>query len=217
MMKKSLNILFALMLTLFTFGGQAVFADAANIEDGEHEINIEAIEANEDKVSVADSFLSDTATLSVQDGDIQFTLAVAKGGEGEGEFGDFDFDIEWVTVEGSEHISEEDGGDVTYYTFPLDNVKEVLNAGMEYVVEDFPGLEDGHEVDFRIQLNNLNDLPTVDNEEDSRESDDESDKENGDSETNGKDRKSTRLNSSHVSISYAVFCLKKKKTTYGLR
>src|SRR5690606_40592212 len=27
------------------------------------------------------------------------------------------------------------------------------------------------------------------------------------------DRKSTRLNSSHVKISYAVFCLKKKKTT----
>src|SRR4051812_50006495 len=27
----------------------------------------------------------------------------------------------------------------------------------------------------------------------------------------GKDRKSTRLNSSHMSISYAVFCLKKKK------
>src|SRR5205807_7510943 len=28
-----------------------------------------------------------------------------------------------------------------------------------------------------------------------------------------KDRKSTRLNSSHLVISYAVFCLKKKKTT----
>src|SRR5689334_24756350 len=27
----------------------------------------------------------------------------------------------------------------------------------------------------------------------------------------GRDRKSTRLNSSHSSISYAVFCLKKKK------
>src|SRR5690625_6000762 len=27
----------------------------------------------------------------------------------------------------------------------------------------------------------------------------------------GEDRKSTRLNSSHVAISYAVFCLKKKK------
>src|SRR5258705_9889130 len=28
----------------------------------------------------------------------------------------------------------------------------------------------------------------------------------------GTDRKSTRLNSSHLGISYAVFCLKKKKT-----
>src|SRR5947209_12521947 len=28
-----------------------------------------------------------------------------------------------------------------------------------------------------------------------------------------KDRKSTRLNSSHANISYAVFCLKKKKKT----
>src|SRR5207249_6695071 len=30
------------------------------------------------------------------------------------------------------------------------------------------------------------------------------------------DRKSTRLNSSHVSISYAVFCLKKKNITYDV-
>src|SRR2546426_3233281 len=29
--------------------------------------------------------------------------------------------------------------------------------------------------------------------------------------SNGQDRKSTRLNSSHLVISYAVFCLKKKK------
>src|SRR5207249_11860528 len=33
----------------------------------------------------------------------------------------------------------------------------------------------------------------------------------------GTDRKSTRLNSSHVSISYAVFCLKKKKITKNNR
>src|SRR2546421_4491323 len=33
-----------------------------------------------------------------------------------------------------------------------------------------------------------------------------------DSVVRGKDRKSTRLNSSHDQISYAVFCLKKKKT-----
>src|SRR3989442_2409883 len=30
-----------------------------------------------------------------------------------------------------------------------------------------------------------------------------------------KDRKSTRLNSSHVRISYAVFCLKKKNTSHN--
>src|SRR3712207_8655557 len=30
-------------------------------------------------------------------------------------------------------------------------------------------------------------------------------------DTSSKDRKSTRLNSSHANISYAVFCLKKKK------
>src|SRR5258707_9860866 len=30
-----------------------------------------------------------------------------------------------------------------------------------------------------------------------------------------RDRKSTRLNSSHANISYAVFCLKKKKPTSG--
>src|SRR5256885_9076438 len=30
-------------------------------------------------------------------------------------------------------------------------------------------------------------------------------------DSDGKDRKSTRLNSSHLVISYAVFCLKKKK------
>src|SRR5439155_16530322 len=31
-----------------------------------------------------------------------------------------------------------------------------------------------------------------------------------------RDRKSTRLNSSHVAISYAVFCLKKKNSTHKL-
>src|SRR5438552_14298642 len=31
----------------------------------------------------------------------------------------------------------------------------------------------------------------------------------------GRDRKSTRLNSSHQIISYAVFCLKKKKTQHS--
>src|SRR5690606_40685775 len=37
------------------------------------------------------------------------------------------------------------------------------------------------------------------------------------SHTSQTDRKSTRLNSSHVKISYAVFCLKKKKNKVRLR
>src|SRR5205807_10642707 len=38
--------------------------------------------------------------------------------------------------------------------------------------------------------------------------------ENDSARTIATDRKSTRLNSSHLVISYAVFCLKKKKKTY---
>src|SRR5438477_5497103 len=38
----------------------------------------------------------------------------------------------------------------------------------------------------------------------------------GGSDAGERDRKSTRLNSSHMSISYAVFCLKKKKNSYCL-
>src|SRR5690349_22864186 len=36
-------------------------------------------------------------------------------------------------------------------------------------------------------------------------------------EARERDRKSTRLNSSHVEISYAVFCLKKKKNQHHCR
>src|SRR2546430_8628653 len=38
----------------------------------------------------------------------------------------------------------------------------------------------------------------------------------GDQALPGLDRKSTRLNSSHSQISYAVFCLKKKKKLYDI-
>src|SRR5258705_8842828 len=39
----------------------------------------------------------------------------------------------------------------------------------------------------------------------------------GSGERGGQDRKSTRLNSSHLGISYAVFCLKKKKKTNKMK
>src|SRR5437773_12125468 len=35
----------------------------------------------------------------------------------------------------------------------------------------------------------------------------------GGTDATGQDRKSTRLNSSHITISYAVFCLKKKNSS----
>src|SRR5690625_7670297 len=58
------------------------------------------------------------------------------------------------------------------------------------------------------------DLADSENEgrEDNGSSSDADDNGSGDNEDSGEeDRKSTRLNSSHVAISYAVFCLKKKK------
>src|SRR5690606_41496556 len=44
-----------------------------------------------------------------------------------------------------------------------------------------------------------------------QEQDGHDDQQGGHGQDGGIDRKSTRLNSSHVKISYAVFCLKKKK------
>src|SRR3712207_8257090 len=45
---------------------------------------------------------------------------------------------------------------------------------------------------------------------------DDARQEHGEKQTPLLDRKSTRLNSSHANISYAVFCLKKKKTLLEL-
>lgn len=186
-MKKRLNILFAVVLALFAFGGQSILA-ASNIADDDHKVNITTLEANSDSESIAGSFMDKTATLSIDGDNATITLGVAKGGEGEGEFGDFDFSIEWVTVEGKSHASESDGDDVTYYTFPLDEVKEILNAKMEYKVPGFPGMEDGHEVGFRIQLDNLDDLPKADEGNGDEENDNGSDEDNGDDENgNGSD------------------------------
>src|SRR5690242_21402964 len=51
----------------------------------------------------------------------------------------------------------------------------------------------------------------LDRVDDAERRDDLARGEDADLEFPARDRKSTRLNSSHMSISYAVFCLKKKK------
>lgn len=178
-MRKSLNLLFAVVLALFAFGGHSVFA-TSGIADGSHSVKIKTLEAHNDDESIAGSFMSDTATLSVNGDEITITIGVAKSGEGDGQFGDFDYSIEWVKIEGNEHSSESDGDKVTYYTFPLNDVKEILDAEMKYKVPGFPGLEDGHEVDFRIQLLGLDELPKA-------EGDSDDTKAGGEEEDNGEE------------------------------
>src|SRR5690242_14787496 len=67
-----------------------------------------------------------------------------------------------------------------------------VDASVERVVEELGGVD--------ILVNNAGTLDHVAQFHDQRQ-----------------DRKSTRLNSSHMSISYAVFCLKKKKKTKDKR
>src|SRR3712207_8016633 len=68
-------------------------------------------------------------------------------------------------------------------------------AGLRYAYLQFDGI--GNDANSHRQVGNLFDvkLRAIDNLH----------------EAGVEDRKSTRLNSSHANISYAVFCLKKKK------
>src|SRR5690606_40952407 len=79
-----------------------------------------------------------------------------------------------------------------------------IMAGVDKEIEGeampMPGLSIGY----------LEQEPKLDPEHTVREAIDEAMKEVNDAKK--RDRKSTRLNSSHVKISYAVFCLKKKNT-----
>src|SRR5699024_1276505 len=75
-------------------------------------------------------------------------------------------------------------------------------AGSSYALDDFPGIYGPeHFNDCREDISDYTDRDNVQNCRLSSLQD----------LATGSDRKSTRLNSSHVSISYAVFCLKKKK------
>src|SRR3712207_7903612 len=77
-----------------------------------------------------------------------------------------------------------------------------------------PKQDDGDDHELDAELEDNDDGPAGDDDQDGEEDDGEDeDGEDGEDEdcaANVLDRKSTRLNSSHANISYAVFCLKKK-------
>lgn len=149
-MKKTFNILLALIIAFFTlpFSGNTVLADEKtydDIEDGEYEISVEALEESSDKISSANGFLLDKATLSIQDGDATLTVGYDM------DF-DMDYEIFWTTVEGKDPISEDKSDNAQYYSFELDEVKSIYPAAMEYAVPDLPPMADGHEVQYRLVL-----------------------------------------------------------------
>src|SRR3712207_9339130 len=76
------------------------------------------------------------------------------------------------------------------YTLSLHDALPILAAGAQPLPHERDGV---HPEDVDAAVGQLGDLP------EHRQGD------------LGVDRKSTRLNSSHANISYAVFCLKKKK------
>src|SRR5699024_11915505 len=74
---------------------------------------------------------------------------------------------------------------------------DVLEKDKEYLVDaELPGVK---QEDVDVSINDEGRLTILVSREER-------------TSTKSEDRKSTRLNSSHVSISYAVFCLKKKTT-----
>lgn len=188
-MKKNFKWLLSVLIAVFAVSmiGNTAFADGNydNIKDGEYKIDVRSLEKGTDKESVANDFVHDP-TLTIQDGNPTLTLGIGAGGGG---YEDFDFTIEWVTVEGKEPIGESDEGDFTHYTFQLDNLDTIVPAGMKYVVPDFPPLADGHEVGFDLELIGLDDLPEIEDEKEDPEDpedpveDPKGDKENG--TTNG--------------------------------
>src|SRR5699024_11230892 len=104
------------------------------------------------------------------------------------------FSLSRVTVFSSLHLPRHPTSTLFPYTtlFRSLHLFVVVNGHMEYITWDSSVriLSDGTEVPFETN--------TYSNTSDAKGT--------------SVDRKSTRLNSSHVSISYAVFCLKKKKT-----
>src|SRR5690625_4159174 len=91
----------------------------------------------------------------------------------------------------------------------LSDIKESGTVEAELDLPDGVVAPGNNTVDVNIEIEQLKETGKVE-ETKAEEDEDEEDEEESQNSTKT-DRKSTRLNSSHVAISYAVFCLKKKK------
>src|SRR3712207_8659565 len=101
------------------------------------------------------------------------------------------------------HVFFNDTATTEIYTLSLHDALPICTAGPDH------GKAWAHE----HALGDLGDLAVVLDEQDAAVVGRRCDGSAGRCRGCGADRKSTRLNSSHANISYAVFCLKKKQTT----
>src|SRR5699024_12037046 len=115
--------------------------------------------------------------------DIMYGEGISK----EGEILDIGSDLDIVTTSGA------------WYSYNKERLGQGRENAKQFLKENKEMMDEIH--DSIRKHYNLDD----DGEED------EETKKSSDEVGQERDRKSTRLNSSHVSISYAVFCLKKKK------
>src|SRR3712207_7705694 len=88
--------------------------------------------------------------------------------------------------------------------FPYTTLFRSVRGSGQDSIQQPPSVVAGHGVDQVLGRDALDDAALADDVDPVGD-------DTGRGEVVGQDRKSTRLNSSHANISYAVFCLKKKK------
>src|SRR5699024_9834013 len=119
-----------------------------NIEDGEYEITAKALHADKDEPSGAAGFISEEATLIVNNGEIEFTIVVPHN------------DMAEITGLQIEEIEPTVDGE--QWTYSLSSLKSELDAQVQYEV---PALNMKHDVPFRFVLEGLDELPEKENPE----------------------------------------------------
>src|SRR5690625_1875298 len=202
-MRKIGLLLLGLLLAVITV---SPFAHAS-LEDGTYNIDFELFEGESgDSLDIAEFFVK-PAVLKVDGSDkhIQMMLKHASL------FQSIDVENEEVSVEYD--LEEED---IRLISFPIDKFDDVLlemdiefpsgkteknyQVRATFDIEDFMEQEEEEQEHNEAEENNISEESSITGSRSAENN----------HETN-KDRKSTRLNSSHVAISYAVFCLKKTR------